>query len=194
MRIRADLDAGPAPGGGTRPESREHGTQGRRARRSGKDAVGDRARIPAARALAILEHGVPHSVALETFAPPEPTATNDRKGRILVVDDDTDVLTAARLLLKAPGRGRADGFRSRAVETIRLRSEGLLRFVDNYRRMARLPVPALRTVKVADLVKRVEQPMRPVLEHACAPSRARGRRFVSSLDALELRSGAKRKV
>jgi nitrogen fixation/metabolism regulation signal transduction histidine kinase len=51
-----------------------------------------------------------------------------------------------------------------AVETIAKRSSGLVRFVESYRRLTRVPQPALRAVPVAGLLERVVQLMRPELE------------------------------
>ena len=88
--------------------------------------------------------------------------------------------TASELLVEAAhaAAGSAIDDARQAVETIGARSDGLLRFVESYRRLTRLPTPVLQRVKVVELFGRVEQLMRPDLErrgvslaHAVAPQR-----------------------
>ncbi len=49
------------------------------------------------------------------------------------------------------------------METIAKRSSGLVHFVDSYRRLTRLPKPALRPCAAADLLERVAHLMQPEL-------------------------------
>jgi two-component system, NtrC family, nitrogen regulation sensor histidine kinase NtrY len=51
-----------------------------------------------------------------------------------------------------------------AVETIAQRSSGLVRFVDSYRRLTRVPQPKLRELEASELIERVVQLMKPELE------------------------------
>jgi len=53
-----------------------------------------------------------------------------------------------------------------AVYTIQKRSEGLLHFVEAYRRLSRIPPPQLQYVLVAELFRRLEPLIRPQLEAA----------------------------
>lgn len=55
--------------------------------------------------------------------------------------------------------GSADDLRE-AVYTIKKRSDGLLRFVEAYRNLTRIPKPRFSIVSVADLLRQVEQLMR----------------------------------
>jgi signal transduction histidine kinase len=79
--------------------------------------------------------------------------------------------TAAELLAEARERPQTDGSLDSAiddaqdaVETIAKRSSGLVRFVESYRRLTRLPQPTLRRLAVDDLLSRVVQLMNPELE------------------------------
>ena len=75
--------------------------------------------------------------------------------------------TAAELLAEArerPGHDSAIDDAQDAVETIAKRSSGLVRFVESYRRLTRLPKPALRTFPAVELLDRVTQLMHPELE------------------------------
>lgn len=79
--------------------------------------------------------------------------------------------TAVELLAEAREKPQADSARDAAiddaqdaVETIAQRSSGLVRFVESYRRLTRLPKPALRRIAVGALLERVVQLMRPELE------------------------------
>jgi len=75
--------------------------------------------------------------------------------------------TAAELLAEARGRPGHDGAIddvSDAVDTIAKRSSGLVRFVESYRRLTRMPQPTPRVLRVADLLDRVVQLMRPELQ------------------------------
>ncbi len=79
--------------------------------------------------------------------------------------------TAAELLAEARERPPAEGARDQAiddaqdaVETIAQRSSGLVRFVESYRRLTRLPQPSLRQIVVSGLLERVVQLMKPELE------------------------------
>jgi two-component system nitrogen regulation sensor histidine kinase NtrY len=51
-----------------------------------------------------------------------------------------------------------------AVNTIEKRSKGLLTFIENYRKLTRIPKPDFKIVPVKDLFERVEQLMRDQLE------------------------------
>jgi signal transduction histidine kinase len=53
-----------------------------------------------------------------------------------------------------------------AVQTIQRRSHGLLRFVEDYRRLTRLPAPQFQLLPVSELFSRVELLMRPQLAEA----------------------------
>ena len=53
-----------------------------------------------------------------------------------------------------------------AVHTIQRRSEGLLHFVQDYRKLTRLPAPDFRTFPLTELFDRVERLMRPSLRQA----------------------------
>ncbi len=55
---------------------------------------------------------------------------------------------------------------SDAVGTIHRRSQGLLRFVDNYRKLTRLPKPEIQRLPVRELFERVAGLMRAELEQA----------------------------
>jgi nitrogen fixation/metabolism regulation signal transduction histidine kinase len=68
-----------------------------------------------------------------------------------------------------------------AVETIEKRSEGLVRFVQSYRRLTRIPKPTFRIVPVADIFRRVIQLM-------SSREDAKGVEFSSSVEpeSLEL--------
>jgi nitrogen fixation/metabolism regulation signal transduction histidine kinase len=75
--------------------------------------------------------------------------------------------TAAELLAEArtrPDHASAIDDAHDAVETIAKRSTGLVSFVDNYRRLTRVPAPSLRTLPAAELLARVAQLMQPELE------------------------------
>jgi two-component system, NtrC family, nitrogen regulation sensor histidine kinase NtrY len=79
--------------------------------------------------------------------------------------------TAAELLAEARERPRTDGSLDSAiddaqdaVETIAKRSSGLVRFVESYRRLTRVPQPSLRRLAVDELLDRVVQLMKPELE------------------------------
>ncbi len=50
-----------------------------------------------------------------------------------------------------------------AMETIQRRSEGLLHFVEDYRKLTRLPSPHFQILPVKELFSRVERLMRPQL-------------------------------
>jgi nitrogen fixation/metabolism regulation signal transduction histidine kinase len=74
--------------------------------------------------------------------------------------------TAAELLAEArshPEQKTAIDDAHDAVETIAQRSSGLVHFVDNYRRLTRLPKPALRACSAAELLDRVVHLMQPEL-------------------------------
>ena len=74
--------------------------------------------------------------------------------------------TAAELLAEArahPGATSAIDDAHDAVETIAKRSSGLVRFVDSYRRLTRLPKPSLKPCAAADLLDRAAQLMQPEL-------------------------------
>ena len=53
-----------------------------------------------------------------------------------------------------------------AVETVARRSEGLVRFVDSYRRLTRVPAPALKRLRLADVFDRLERLVGPELKAA----------------------------
>lgn len=75
--------------------------------------------------------------------------------------------TAAELLAEArerPDQDGALGDAQDAVETIAKRSSGLVRFVESYRRLTRVPQPKLATVAVAALFDRVAALMKPELD------------------------------
>lgn len=55
---------------------------------------------------------------------------------------------------------------ARAIDTIERRSEGLLRFVESYRSIARIPRPEFRLVPVRELLESVRQLMAERLSHA----------------------------
>lgn len=72
--------------------------------------------------------------------------------------------TAAELLAEARDSGASDGNIEDvedAVDTIAKRSEGLLHFVESYRRLTRLPKPAARLLNVSELFDRIVQLMGP---------------------------------
>jgi nitrogen fixation/metabolism regulation signal transduction histidine kinase len=74
--------------------------------------------------------------------------------------------TAAELLAEArtnPGETSAIDDAHDAVETIATRSSGLVHFVDNYRRLTRLPKPSPRRCAAAELLDRAAQLMQPEL-------------------------------
>lgn len=52
-----------------------------------------------------------------------------------------------------------------AVRTIEKRSKGLITFIDNYRKLTRIPKPDFKIVQIKDLFERVEILMRDQLEH-----------------------------
>ncbi len=75
--------------------------------------------------------------------------------------------TAAELLAETrarPGHDSAIDDAHDAVETIAKRSDGLVHFVDTYRRLTRLPQPVLRISPATELLGRVAQLMQPELE------------------------------
>ena len=75
--------------------------------------------------------------------------------------------TAAELLAEArerPGDDSAIDDAQDAVETIAKRSSGLVRFVESYRRLSRLPKPALRNVPRCRAPRSRYQLMHPELE------------------------------
>jgi nitrogen fixation/metabolism regulation signal transduction histidine kinase len=75
--------------------------------------------------------------------------------------------TAAELLAEArerPGHDGAIDDAQDAVETIAQRSSGLVRFVESYRRLTRLPQPQPRSLGVDDLLARVLQLVKPELD------------------------------
>lgn len=49
------------------------------------------------------------------------------------------------------------------VSAIRRRSEGLIEFVNNYRKLTRIPIPDFSIVKVADLFSQIQKLMEPML-------------------------------
>jgi two-component system nitrogen regulation sensor histidine kinase NtrY len=51
-----------------------------------------------------------------------------------------------------------------AVNTIERRSKGLITFIDNYRKLTRIPKPDFKIVQVKDLFKRIESLMKDQLE------------------------------
>ncbi len=53
-----------------------------------------------------------------------------------------------------------------AVQTIQNRSEGLLHFVDNYRKITRIPKPNFQIVPVAELFERVQNLLRAQMDEA----------------------------
>lgn len=53
-----------------------------------------------------------------------------------------------------------------AVQTIEKRSEGLLHFVDNYRKITRIPKPNFQIVPVAELFERVQNLLRAQMDEA----------------------------
>jgi nitrogen fixation/metabolism regulation signal transduction histidine kinase len=74
--------------------------------------------------------------------------------------------TAAELLAEArnnPGETSAIDDAHDAVETIATRSSGLVHFVDNYRRLTRLPKPSPCPCAAAELLDRAAQLMQPEL-------------------------------
>jgi two-component system, NtrC family, nitrogen regulation sensor histidine kinase NtrY len=66
-----------------------------------------------------------------------------------------------------------------AIDAIARRSAGLLSFVGRYRRLAELPPPMLRPVRVADLVQRMDQLMSITLSE-------KGIEYVSRIEPPEL--------
>ena len=75
--------------------------------------------------------------------------------------------TAAELLTEArerPGESSAIIDAQDAVDTIAKRSTGLVHFVESYRRLTRLPKPAVSSFPIGDLFARVAQLMNPELE------------------------------
>lgn len=75
--------------------------------------------------------------------------------------------TAAELLAEVrerPGHDAAIDDAQDAVDTIAKRSTGLVAFVDNYRRLTRVPTPAVRSFPAAELLARVAQLMQPELD------------------------------
>lgn len=63
-------------------------------------------------------------------------------------------------LLRSGGRGEEV---SAALETITRRSQGLMRFVERYRRVADLPEPQLQPLRLRDLLDGIERLVRPAL-------------------------------
>ena len=53
-----------------------------------------------------------------------------------------------------------------AVNTIEKRSNGLLNFIENYRKLTRIPQPAFKVVQVKDLFDRVEYLLKNQFEHS----------------------------
>ncbi len=51
-----------------------------------------------------------------------------------------------------------------AVYTVQKRSEGLLHFVEAYRKLSRLPMSHVQRIRVSELLARLEQLMRPQLQ------------------------------
>jgi two-component system nitrogen regulation sensor histidine kinase NtrY len=108
--------------------------------------------------------------------------------------------TAAELLAEARETSHAAGSRpdgidqaiddaQDAVETIAQRSSGLVRFVESYRRLTRVPQPKLSEVPVGELIERVMQLMKPEFERrgiAAYPSAVpRNLQVVADPDLLE---------
>jgi signal transduction histidine kinase len=54
-----------------------------------------------------------------------------------------------------------------AVNTIEKRSQGLITFIDNYRKLTRIPKPDFMIVQVKELFERVESLMKEQFEHHC---------------------------
>ena len=67
-----------------------------------------------------------------------------------------------------------------AVNTIEKRSKGLLTFIENYRKLTRIPKPDFKVVSVKDLFERVEHLMKDQFE-------AHGIEFNMQIDPLSLR-------
>jgi nitrogen fixation/metabolism regulation signal transduction histidine kinase len=96
-----------------------------------------------------------------------------RMGRVLsheIINSVTPIAslaTSTHEMLGSAGRDVASGSYTigpdafedleRIVETIATRSEGLVRFVEDYRRLTRLPAPDRRLIRLSDLISRVEQ-------------------------------------
>ena len=70
-----------------------------------------------------------------------------------------------------------------AVQVIGRRSEGLMNFVDRYRRVAELPAPQRATVRLAELASDLDRLIAPMLG-------ARGVDYASEVDPLDLTLGA----
>ena len=66
-----------------------------------------------------------------------------------------------------------------AVDAIARRSAGLMSFVERYRKMAELPPPSLESLLVEELIRRIDQLMRPTLD-------ARGIAYASSIQPSSL--------
>lgn len=66
-----------------------------------------------------------------------------------------------------------------AVNTIEKRSKGLLTFIENYRKLTRIPKPDFKIVSVKDLFERVEHLMKDQFE-------AHGIEFIIQIDPLSL--------
>ena len=66
-----------------------------------------------------------------------------------------------------------------AVNTIEKRSKGLLTFIENYRKLTRIPKPDFKIVSVRDLFERVEHLMKEQVD-------ARGIEFTTQIDPISL--------
>jgi signal transduction histidine kinase len=94
--------------------------------------------------------------------------------------------TATELLTRVrDGVSDAEAIRDarEAVDTISKRSVGLLNFVENYRRLTRIPAPTFQIFEVRDLVFRIDRLMRQDLERD-------GIAFRSSVEPLTLELNA----
>lgn len=77
-----------------------------------------------------------------------------------IMNSITPIISLSELLTKQLERG-ADEVSSeeigQIVRTIHNRSEGVLQFAENYRRMARIPMPEMQTVSVVDLLANISR-------------------------------------
>ena len=88
--------------------------------------------------------------------------------RLLIVDDDRDVLLAAKLFLKqhikiVHAEEKPENIQ-KAISTIQSRSQGLLNFVEIYRNLTRIPKPSFKYFPVSEAFERSGQLLKPKMD------------------------------
>lgn len=78
----------------------------------------------------------------------------------------SSLATTANLLIGGGKDIHPDAIKDlrQAMQTIEKRSQGLMQFVQNYRRFAQIPAPVLRIVPVAPLFQRIENLIKPRIQ------------------------------